>query len=369
MWHAREWTDKNSWNAFLLAQPTQTGLFQQSWEWLDFQNSLGRSARYVVLMSEEKQYEPSAITAVLGLTHLPLPFGMHYWYSPRGPIAHEGSNADEFLGIFNELKKYLRKNVIKSTDIFWRHEPLSNIAPLHRGIGGYGKTQRLEATALKTSSGAFLIHGSEQTQSVQPDKTSAVDISQEDDALFAKMHEKTRYNIRLAIKKGVHIVQAAPTKKTMGEFLQLLVATAARNGFRAHETSYYQRMSEDLGVKSGREHLHLRLAMAYHDNKPIAGALLGYFGDTVTYLHGASDHEARNLMAPYVLHWEIMRAARTVGYTQYDLWGIDEKRFPGVTRFKLGFGGHPIQYPGTFDLPVHPMWYKLYRAARSLRRM
>ena len=74
-------------------------------------------------------------------------------------------------------------------------------------------------------------------------------------------------------------------------------------------------------------------------------------------------------MAPYFLHWQIMRQAAVGGFAYYDWYGIDERKWPGVTRFKLGFGGELIEYPGAFDYPLQPRLYKLYKLARNLRRL
>jgi lipid II:glycine glycyltransferase (peptidoglycan interpeptide bridge formation enzyme) len=72
-------------------------------------------------------------------------------------------------------------------------------------------------------------------------------------------------------------------------------------------------------------------------------------------------------MAPHLLHWEIIRQAKQLGYHFYDFWGIDEKKWPGLTRFKKGFGGKIIEYPGTFDLVFNKFWYQLYRLGKIFK--
>lgn len=100
---------------------------------------------------------------------------------------------------------------------------------------------------------------------------------------------------------------------------------------------------------------------------PIAGALTLTYGDTAYYLHGAMDREYRNLMAPHFMHWEIMKLYKHEGFGYYDFWGIDARKWPGVTRFKLGFGGREIEYPGSFDLPISKFWYVVYTMARKFK--
>jgi lipid II:glycine glycyltransferase (peptidoglycan interpeptide bridge formation enzyme) len=86
------------------------------------------------------------------------------------------------------------------------------------------------------------------------------------------------------------------------------------------------------------------------------------------YLHGGSDEAHRNVMAPYALHWEIMRDARALGYAQYDFGGVDEERWPGITRFKKGFAGWVEEFPGMYELPLKKARYGLYRVARHIRK-
>jgi lipid II:glycine glycyltransferase (peptidoglycan interpeptide bridge formation enzyme) len=106
------------------------------------------------------------------------------------------------------------------------------------------------------------------------------------------------------------------------------------------------------------------------------------FGNTFTYLYGASDYEFRNLMAPYLLQWEGMEIGNDFGSTWYDFFGVAPRinegqeyvydlkhQYAGVTRFKLGFGGVAHQDPGTYDVVVRPFKYVIYQFVRKLRRL
>jgi len=98
-----------------------------------------------------------------------------------------------------------------------------------------------------------------------------------------------------------------------------------------------------------------------------------FFGNTVTYLHGVSGNEDRNVMAPYLLHWQIIREVKKMGYDSYDFWGIappqagEDHPWAGITRFKKGFGGRAISYMGAFDLVFNPLWYGAYKIAKIIR--
>jgi len=135
--------------------------------------------------------------------------------------------------------------------------------------------------------------------------------------------------------------------------------TSERDAFRLHDASHYRGLLKAENIK---------LFFASYKGKNIATALICFYKNRVTYMHGASDNEARNLMAPYLLQWTVIKKARQESYKYYDFYGIDEKKWPGVTRFKLGFGGFVKDYPGTCDFVFRPLIYNLYEILRKLRR-
>ena len=130
--------------------------------------------------------------------------------------------------------------------------------------------------------------------------------------------------------------------------------------------------------------LKAKLFFVKYENKYVGGAIVMFYEDTAYYLHGAMDREHKNLMAPYFMHWEIIRALKGLNSKFnipnskfYDFWGIDSKKWPGVTRFKLGWlgspkssdeggGGELKEYPGSFDIPISRFWYLIYSLARKI---
>jgi len=188
----------------------------------------------------------------------------------------------------------------------------------------------------------------------QPMKTIVLDFKKTEEELLSQMHSKTRYNIRLAEKKGVIIKEGGEIE----DFLKLLKKTAERDKFHLHEGSYYRKITEALDIK---------MLTAEYQGKVIAAGLFYLDGPKAIYLYGASDYEHRRLMAPALLQWRAILQARISNCQEYDFWGIDEKKWPGVTRFKRGFGGKEISYPGSFDLILRPIWYRIYQLARKLR--
>ena len=179
--------------------------------------------------------------------------------------------------------------------------------------------------------------------------------------MLAAMHEKTRYNIRLAERKNV-LIRKEPEitgEKDLDTFWSLIQETAARDGFYTHPREYYKKL---LGTRS--EMFSNELFIAEYQGRPLAAALINFYGNTATYLHGASSGAHREVMAPHLLHWRIIQEALRRGYGHYDWWGIDERRWSGVTRFKRGFGGRQVAYPQSVNIAYRRVWYTLYAAAK-----
>jgi len=106
--------------------------------------------------------------------------------------------------------------------------------------------------------------------------------------------------------------------------------------------------------------------------KIIAANMVVFFGDTVTYVHGASSNQYRNIMAPHVLQWRQIQAAKKEGYKYYDFWGVapegqEKHHWAGITRFKKSFGGKGVSYLGAYDLILDKFWYTLYKVSHKLR--
>ncbi len=204
---------------------------------------------------------------------------------------------------------------------------------------------------------------------IQPARTVKVPLL-DDDPLLAQMHHKTRYNIRLAPRRGVQFGPLEPTPTNIAAFHQLLRETATRNGFATWPASYYAGVLETLGERAA-------LLGAWTAEGDLAAALVvETFGDEAIYLYGASSTEHRAHGAAIALQFDAMRWARERGCTCYDLWGIPVhdpdstttdtgdhisrshgKDWRGLFRFKTGFGGEIVSYPPTVErryLPLLP---------------
>jgi lipid II:glycine glycyltransferase (peptidoglycan interpeptide bridge formation enzyme) len=347
----QEITENHLWNNFIATHGPKSGAFLQSWEWGEFQKNFGRKIWRLGLLANK-----TLTTAALIIKHQ-LPLGKSYLYCPRGPVMNYE------LGIINYefLIKEILKIAEKEKSIFFRFEPLEKNYKLQ--ITNY--KNKLQITNHKN-------YKLLKTKSVQPPRTLMLDLTKSEDDLLAAMHPKTRYNIRLAMRHGVTVYRTRLTDHEMLKndfeiFWNLLSKTSRRDGFKTHPKNYYWQMLNSLAPRPSQTLTpNVALYFAKYQNKVLAANLIMFFDDTVTYLHGASSSEHRNVMAPHLLHWSIISEAKRLGFKYYDFWGIDEAKWPGITRFKKSFGGFEISYLGTFDLPVNKLWYKIYYLAKNL---
>ena len=204
---------------------------------------------------------------------------------------------------------------------------------------------------------------------IQPPDTVCVSLKETEDEMLARMKRKTRYNIRLAEKKGVTVRSGGIPD--LEEWYSIYQETASRDGITIHSYEYYRRVFQE-GLK--QKNPSVRLLLAQIDNETVAGNILLLHGKRATYLYGASRSVKRNYMPTYLLQWESMRAARQHGCESYDLFGIppvaDEgEPMYGLFRFKTGFGGEIVHRAGCWDYPVKPGLYFLYRTAEKLRNI
>lgn len=213
---------------------------------------------------------------------------------------------------------------------------------------------------------------------MQPRETFVIDITKSEEDLLAAMKPKTRYNIRLAEKKGVRVF-VTQEKKYQEAFLDLITATAERKDIVPHPRSYYEKFFTELPEDM------CHLFVAEYEGKALAANLVISYGGIATYLHGGTSDEHRDAMAPMLLQWEQIRFAKAQGCTKYDFGGIrlmtsdktqDVRRkkadsWAGITRFKTGFSPKtvPTVFPGCYDIVLDKAAYRRYDQLRLLRRV
>lgn len=265
-----------------------------------------------------------------------LPFGLSIAYVPKGPL---GSNWNELWPEMDEICRQRRA-------IFLKIEPdLSEPADVLYDV---------------------LFHGFKKSDfTIQPRKTIIVNLEGGEEAWLSRMKQKTRYNIKLAERKGVQVQRS----DDVGAFYELALVTGKRDGFGIHSLEYYKKVFD---LFSGQE--QCALFFAKYENRPLAGLMAFRKGSRAWYLYGASNDEERNRMPTYLIQQAAMKWAFDSGCTEYDLWGIPdhdetylEANFStrsddlwGVYRFKRGFGGKILRTAGAWDKAYLPVFYRFY---------
>ncbi len=330
--------------------------FFQSQQWRSFQDAFGRKTHVI---------EHDGFCASIIEHHLPI-VGK-YFYVPRGPK----------LEISNEFINQNEKN----SDIFKIQNSkfkinFSELMKLAKENGvGWVRIEPRDSRLLDTVSSNYRVVKS--PYDVQPKEIFVVDIFKSEEQLLAEMKSKTRYNIKLAHKHGVKIVKSDKEqdigKTHIKKFLELTKEMAARQGIVSHPDTYYEKMFETFPAEM------LKLYVAEYNGKIISANLMLFFGNTATYLHGASSDCDRNVMAPFLLHWQAMQDAKERGFKYYDFGGIrtqdtrykiqDTNKWGGITKFKLGFSTvtEPVVFPGTYDIIVNPRQYALYKGLQRAK--
>ena len=183
-----------------------------------------------------------------------------------------------------------------------------------------------------------------------------------EDEIFKNFHQKTRYNVRLATKKGVTVKEG--TREDLKDFHKIMVTTGIRDGFITRPLEYFEKMYDCLGPE------HMKILMAYYDGKPISGVIPIMYGNKTWYLYGASSNEHRNLMPNYLLQWEMIKIAISRKSDIYDLRGVpgiaDDSN--GLYRFKKGFGAEYTEFIGEVYIPFKPLTYKAYKFSEKMFR-
>ena len=198
---------------------------------------------------------------------------------------------------------------------------------------------------------------------ILPTNTFFLDLKQREDQLLQHMKPKTRYNIRLAFRKGIQVKEYGIDK--LDEWYALYKETCDRNNLTLHNEDYFKGM---LALqKNNPEDIKINLLMADIDGNYLAAMFLIQSNKRGTYLYGASSSANRHLMATYAIQWEAIKLAKKSGCKEYDMFGSApnaSKSHPmhGLYRFKSGFGGHMFHRMGCWDYPLIKDEYQIFKA-------
>jgi len=333
--------DPQAWDRALLQLPSPHIL--QSWTWGAFKALYGwRPTRWLWVDASGRVRAAAQVLCRedrLGLFRL--------LYIPRGPLMDP---ADEEAAevVLRDLEALARR----SQGILLRIDPevVEAEGPAEEG------PRAPVAAPLKT---ILLRRGWRlAAESVQFPASLWLDLEADEETLLRGMHPKTRYNIRLAERKGVTVRPVGP--EAFDLLYDLYAETARRDRFVIRPRAYY-RQAWGMFYEAGCA----RPLLAEVGGEPVAMVILYRFGPIAWYFYGASRDRHRDKMPNHRLQWEAIRWARSVGCRRYDFWGapaepVESDPMWGVYRFKRGFGGRYVRFIGTWDYPVRPLLYRLY---------
>lgn len=353
----------------------------QAWLWGEFKKQAGWSPLRLALRSADASAKQPIIAAQALFRSLPrIPLPLSVAYIPRGPVSMPGDNIKDDIG--GDAEEAFWKSVHRATRkrgaIFLKVEPNIELD---------------ETTTKATVDSKMRALGFQPSGRLQPARTIVLDIGGSEDDMLRAMKPKTRYNLRLAGRRGV-VVRPAETLEDIRTFYNLLQVTGERDEFGIHTLPYYMQMWRMFGPEGSNSALVL---LAEHPDEqeraegPIGGLLALRFGREAIYMYGASANRGREHMPNYLLQWEAIKWARSQGCTIYDFWGIPDAPLDneaeagpettsggeavspvnarsglrGVYWFKKGFGGREIEYPGAYDYVYNPVAYRLWMRWRG----
>ena len=257
------------------------------------------------------------------------------WYTPKGPGVKDLDQLKEFI---DQVRTYVAdKNVFMV-----KVEPDLLIADAPKA--------KLEKLGLVKSQ--FNLQWNQ--------ATTLVDLSVSEDEILAGFKQKTRYNIRLAARKGVEVAPVELSPENMATMYGLLKATQERNGFHMRSQSYLEGFWQAyVGAGMGQ------LFFATHEGEVLSGLFALYLGKKGLYKDGGSTRSKANLMAPYAMQWEVMKWLKARGVVEYDLHGMPPKAelenpnhpLAGLVQFKSGFNTEVTEYVGVYNLPIDQRKY------------
>jgi lipid II:glycine glycyltransferase (peptidoglycan interpeptide bridge formation enzyme) len=321
------------WEGFVASEPD--GSFLQSAAWGESKEKWGWKARRVALRGD------GLLVAGAQILFRMLPLGRTMAYIPRGPVL-SGDDPELLAALFEAIHHLCRAEgaLLLTVEPNWP-VPARAVELLQR-------------------------HGFRSAAStIQPSATIIVDLRPCEEDILAGMHSKWRYNIRLSARKEIVVREGGAADFDI--YHTLTETTGERNDFGTRPRGYYEDVWRAFHPDNSR------VFIAEYQQRPLAAIVVIKCGKTATYLYGASSNEERNRMPNHALQWAAMQWARNEGCHQYDLWGIPpeiplegevedgEGGLWGVYRFKRGFGGQVVKYPGAFDYPYSRIGYRLYQ--------
>jgi len=334
-----------AWNQYLETFPNAHVL--QTLQWAEAKKQNGWAPLFFWSGKDRSNLDALVMVMRRQVSFLGLKFTV--LYAPKGPTL-DWKNAEIVSQTLDSLQVLARDQKA----IFVKIDP---DVLLGTGIPGTEEEQpNLDGLALQeelTKRG----WGFSQDQ-IQFRNTVLIDLQQSENVLLAAMKQKTRYNIRLAARKGVTVREGRLDEMSM--LYGMYAQTAVRDDFVIRHEEYYLNTWRAF-MKAGMA----KFLVAEVQNEPIAALIIFHFNGTARYMYGMSTEQFRELMPNYLLQWEAMRLSKQQGCHTYDMWGAPDvfdqsDSMWGVFRFKQGFNGTTVRHLGAWDYSPRPLFYTAY---------
>ncbi|SMB86346.1 Lipid II:glycine glycyltransferase (Peptidoglycan interpeptide bridge formation enzyme) [Desulfonispora thiosulfatigenes DSM 11270] len=327
-------------NNFIASIPK--GHILQSYEWGEIKAKTGWQPLRLII---EKNDKPIAAISILKRIIPGLKKAI--FYAPRGPVFKIDDTE-----VFDFMLKEVEKLAKEHKAIFFKVDP--DIS-----------AENTEFANLLTSRGFRSAEKGEGFDGIQPKFVFRLDLTPDEETLMKNMHSKTRYNIRLAGKRGVTIKEDCK-KEDLKYFYEILLETCERDNFLVRSYQYFEDMWDYL-VENG----YGKLFMAEYEGKYISGTLALIMGNKVWYLYGASSNQYRNVMPNYLLQWTMIKWAKENNCTLYDFRGVpgylsEDNPLYGLFKFKKGFNGDYTEFIGEYDLVYSKFYYWLWHTVEPV---
>ena len=335
------------WNDLIARLPNAHVL--QSWQWGQEKARLGWQPLPYVWRDAHGQVQAAALVLQRTIATGGFALRPRILYVPRGPLL-DWQDGGLGANVLDDLQTLARKQGA----IFVKIDP-----DVHLGKGIPGTPEAVEDTVGAALKANLTQRGWRfSAEQIQFRNTVQVDLAPSEEELLARMKQKTRYNIRLAQRKGVQVRQGGADDLDL--LYRMYAETSIRDGFVIREREYYRRVWGDFIQAHMAEPL-----IAEVEGQPVAAVVIFRFAGKAWYLYGMSREMHRDYMPNFLLQWEAMLRAKTAGCAVYDLWGapddfVESDPLWGVYRFKEGLAGDVVRTLGAWDYPVQPLIYRLY---------
>ncbi len=340
-------TDPAEWNQQIKNLPGAHAL--QTWQWAQVKSQFGWEPHPLVWQDASRKVIAGAL--VLQRRVINQVFGMRLsvMYVPRGPLL-DWANQDLAETVLQDLQSFARKNGA----IFIKIDP---DLPL-----GFGVPGEEDAEANAVGENILALVKSEgwrfSDEQIQFRNTVEVDLRPDEEDLLMRMKSKTRYNVRLAARRGVTVHPGG--MKDIDLLYQMYAHTSVRDDFLIRSQEYYEAVWRKFFEAGLAEPL-----IAEVEGQAVGAVVIFRFAGRAWYIHGMSLDKHRDKMFNYRLQWEAMLRAKSAGCHTYDMWGApdsfdEEDPLWGVYRFKDGFGGRVVRTLSAWDFPTRPLFYRLY---------